>query len=64
MTTCGAETRIAVKLILNIYLMLNLLGFHHGNLGQLQRSWVLFYLFLIFNVFSIHLTLRISIESK
>jgi len=30
---CGAETRIAVKLILNIYLMLNLLGFHHGNLG-------------------------------
>ncbi|HLW41832.1 MAG TPA: hypothetical protein VKY82_05645 [Flavobacterium sp.] len=32
-TTCGAETRIAVKLILNIYLMLNLLGFHHGNRG-------------------------------
>jgi len=39
-TTCGAETRIAVKLILNIYLMLNLLGFHHGNLGaKLSASW-------------------------
>ena len=34
-TTCGAETRIAVKLILINYLMLNLFGFYHGNLGEL-----------------------------
>jgi len=36
-TTCGAGTRIAVKLILINYLMVNLFGFYHGNpLGEIK----------------------------
>jgi len=35
---CGAETRIAEKFILINYLMLNLFGFYHGNLGRRLRQ--------------------------